>query len=147
MKKIKKDPATAKKQGLIKRNKYNNSTSKKQISSQQHVENKRIIKNDKTISSNLLFLIDKLESEINSSRFILIKNDFAVRSHDSYLSNLKNIRKNLLSLPRYDWQLIQNKIDSLYAEDKSLTGFIIQFDFKESKNPNRATIKHFHNGN
>lgn len=147
MGKIKKDPATAKQQGQSKSSKYKHSLHKKQTSSLQNADYQKLAENDCKVSMDLLYLIERFETELQSSKLQLIKNEYATRVHNSYLTRLNDIKQIIGSkFPRFKWQIIQNRMDCLYRTDKSLTGYIIYFDFKQSKEANRGTINYFHNG-
>lgn len=93
------------------------------------------------IKNDILYHLDEMEKEIYNSKTIFNRDQNILRTLDWFL-NKKSIIKDLISKdPRFDWVVIQNEMDRLYKIDPYLTGFNIQFDFKESIKKNRALIK------
>lgn len=91
--------------------------------------------------NDILLHLKEMEKELYISQTIYNKNQNFIRISD-WLLNKINIIKNLASIdPRFDWKIIQNEMDRLYKVDPDLSGYNIQFDFKEDTNPNRALIK------
>jgi len=93
------------------------------------------------IKNDILYHLDEMEKEIYISKTIYTKNQNFLGTLDWFL-NKRFIIKDLISKdPRFDWMVIQNEMDRLYKVDPYLTGYSIQFDFKESIQTNRALIK------
>ncbi len=93
------------------------------------------------ISKDIQHHLDEMEKEIYISQTIYNKNQNFTQILDWHLKKI-SIIENLISRdPRFDWKIIQNEMDRLFNVDPELTGYNIQFDFKESDHPNRALIK------
>ena len=93
------------------------------------------------ISKDIKHHLNEMEKEIYTSQTIYNKNQDIVRILDWHLDKI-TIIENLISRdPRFNWKIIQNEMDRLFKVDPELSGYNIQFDFKESEHPNRALIK------
>ena len=92
-------------------------------------------------TNDILYHLKEMEKEIYISQTIYTRNQNFVRILDYHLNKISIIENLISSNPRFDWILIQNEMDRLFKVDPELTGYDIQFDFKESSKPNRALIK------
>ena len=92
-------------------------------------------------TNDILYHLKEMEKEIYISQTIYTRNQNFVRILDYHLNKISIIENLISNNPRFDWMLIQNEMDRLFKIDPELTGYDIQFDFKESSKPNRALIK------
>ena len=93
------------------------------------------------ITSDILYHLKEMEKEIYISQTIYNKDQNFLRILDWHLNKIAIIENLISSDPRFEWKVIQNEMDRLFKVDPELTGYTIQFDFKESEFPNRALIK------
>lgn len=92
-------------------------------------------------TNDILYHFDEMKKEIYISQTIYNKDQNFCRILDWHLNKI-SIIENLISIdPRFDWKTIQKEVDRLFKADPELSGYDIQFDFKESDSPNRALIK------
>jgi len=82
-----------------------------------------------------------MKKEIYISQTIYNKDQNFTRILDWHLKKISIIENLITSDPRFEWKEIQNEMDRLFKVDPELTGYDIQFDFKESDPTNRALIK------
>ena len=92
-------------------------------------------------TNDIIFHLKEMKKEIYISQTIYNKYQNFVRILDYHLNKISIIENLISNNPRFDWMLIQNEMDRLFKVDPELTGYDIQFDFKESSKPNRALIK------
>ena len=92
-------------------------------------------------TNDIIFHLKEMKKEIYISQTIYNKDQNFVRILDYHLNKISIIENLISNNPRFDWMLIQNEMDRLFKVDPELTGYDIQFDFKESVKPNRALIK------
>jgi len=93
------------------------------------------------ITNDIMFHLKEMEKEIYISQTIYNKDQNFLRILDWYLKKISIIENLISSDPRFEWKEIQNEMDRLFKVDPELTGYDIQFDFKESEPSNRALIK------
>ena len=92
-------------------------------------------------TNDIMFHLKEMEKEIYISQTIYNKDQNFLRILDWHLKKISIIENLISSDPRFEWKEIQNEMDRLFKVDPELTGYDIQFDFKESEPPNRALIK------
>lgn len=91
--------------------------------------------------NDIMFHLKEMEKEIYISQTIYNKDQNFLRILDWHLKKISIIENLITSDPRFEWKEIQNEMDRLFKVDSELTGYDIQFDFKESDPTNRALIK------
>ena len=92
-------------------------------------------------TNDIMFHLKEMKKEIYISQTIYNKDQNFTRILDWHLKKISIIENLISSDPRFEWKEIQNEMDRLFKVDPELTGYDIQFDFKESVKPNRALIK------
>jgi len=91
--------------------------------------------------NDIMFHLKEMEKEIYISQTIYNKDQNFLRILDWHLKKISIIENLITSDPRFEWKEIQNEMVRLFKVDPELTGYDIQFDFKESDPTNRALIK------
>lgn len=101
-----------------------------------------ILKNEnQDYSNDIIYHLEQLQADLyriqigNNRNFILSKSIDIVNGKIDFIKGLVQIE------PRFEWKLIQNEMDRLFKKDNSLTGYTINFDFKDEEKPNRAKIQ------
>ncbi len=93
------------------------------------------------VPNDIMFHLKEMEKEIYISQTIYNKDQNFLRILDWHLKKISIIENLITSDPRFEWKEIQDEMDRLFKVDPELTGYDIQFDFKESDPTNRALIK------
>ena len=88
-------------------------------------------------TNDIMFHLKEMKKEIYISQTIYNKDQNFTRILDWHLKKISIIENLISSDPRFEWKEIQNEMDRLFKVDPELTGYDIQFDFKESDPPNR----------
>lgn len=98
------------------------------------------LKQDKLYSENLNHQIKEMGISIDRAICENISNVGLSRTFSKLKEDL-TIISNLISLnPRFFWVSVQEEMDDTYRRDRSITGYLLKCDFKESENPKRAII-------
>jgi len=92
-------------------------------------------------SNDIEYHLGQLQADLYRMQISNNRNFILSKSIDNQIATIEMIKKLVQAEVRFDWLKIQDKIDGSYTKDHSLTGFIIWFDFKESKNPNRGFLQ------
>lgn len=87
-------------------------------------------KKDSIEKQNVLILLDNLENELNRKLTYSI-NDNDIREFKSYIEKTKHIKRIAIKDPRFPYKIIQQKLDNLYRDDKSIKEIIIMFSINE----------------
>ena len=93
---------------------------------------------------DILFHIENLEKEFKRSQYHVNRNRGMYLAYESHLKSLHLIEELICKKTRFPWMELQNEMDLLFKKDKSITGYNLLFDFKQSDIPNRALIKYNH---
>ena len=91
-------------------------------------------------SSSIQTHIKQLETQMINSQTEHSRIESVYRTYEYQLEKLHLINKLVNQSPRFDWLQIQSEIFRLYKLDSTITGCIIQFNFKNTIPANRAHI-------
>jgi hypothetical protein len=83
---------------------------------------------------NGLVITERLFTDIERFKIDRITDIQLLRYMDSFKSDLENIKKTIISNPRYEWVIIQEEIDRLFDTDKNITGMNLCLDWKDGGN-------------
>lgn len=95
---------------------------------------------NKDYSNDIEYHLGQLQSDLYRMQIGNNRNFILSKSIDILVENIEMIKKLAQAEVRFDWLKIQDEIDRLFKDDNSITGYIINFDFKESEKPNRCMI-------
>ncbi len=95
----------------------------------------------KDLSNDIIYQLEQTQADLYRMQIANNRNTIVSKSIDIIIERFEMIKKLTQANIRFDWLKIQDEMDRLYKEDNSLTGYNILFDFKESKESNRALIK------
>jgi len=100
------------------------------------------LKNDnQDYSNDIVYHLEQLQADLYRMQICNNRNFILSKSIDVIIEKIEMIKRIQQVEIRFDYLIIQDEMDRLFKEDNSLTGCTINFDFKESENPNRALIQ------
>lgn len=100
-----------------------------------------ILNNEKyDYSNDIVNHLGKLQADLYRMQIGINRNFILSKSIDVIIERIDMIKRIAQVEIRFDYLQIQDKMDMLYKEDNSLSGYNILFDFKEKEKPNRALI-------
>jgi len=95
----------------------------------------------KDCTKDIVYQFEQTQADLYRMQIANNRNAIVSKSIDIIIERFEMIKKLTQANIRFDWLKIQDEMDRLYKEDNSLTGYNILFDFKESRESNRALIK------